>query len=88
MAVWKKPNVTIVDKTTMQNAIKAKAMTIGSAMTMGQLCDQGIGASGYVYVNTDYVECRILDHNPLLGLFLISVAGILYWYDPETDSFT
>jgi len=89
MQTWKKPNVVVYEKNMIAKAIKAKAYTVGQAMSLGELCDQGVGASGLVQLPDGTVaEAYVAAKNEVECFYTIIINGINRFWNWITDIFT
>jgi len=89
MQEWKKPSVVIYEKSMITKAIKAKAYTVGQAMSIGELCDQGVGASGVVQLPDGTVEMAyVAAFNEVEGIFTLIINGIKRFWNWLTEVFS
>ena len=89
MQEWKKPSVVIYEKSMITKAIKAKAYTVGQAMSIGELCDQGVGASGVVQLPDGTVEMAyVAAFNEVECIFTLIINGIKRFWNWLTEVFS
>lgn len=89
MELWKKPNIVIYNKTDISKLIKAKAYTVGEAMSIGELCDQGVGAVGVIQLPDGMiVEAYVAAKNEVEGFYTLIINGIKRFWNWLTGIFT
>lgn len=89
MDLWKKPNIVIYNKTDISKLIKAKAYTVGGAMSIGELCDQGVGAVGVIQLPDGMiVEAYVAAKNEAEGFYTLIINGIKRFWNWLTGIFT
>ena len=84
--MWSKPSYIELDRKTVMERINAKAWTVGDAMDYGDLCDQGVGATGVIQLPDGVIEEAVVESfNWILRIFKIRTkSGRTYHYDPQT----
>lgn len=89
MQTWKKPNIVVYEKSLIAKAIKAKAYTVGEAMSIGELCDQGVGATGLVQLpDGTVVEAYVSAVNEVDCFFTLIINGVKRFWNWLTEVFT
>ena len=89
MELWKKPNIVIYNKTDISRLIKAKAYTVGEAMSIGELCDQGVGAVGVIQLPDGMVvEAYVAAKNEVEGFYTLIINGVKRFWNWLTGIFT
>lgn len=88
MEMWKKPNITIYNQNNISDEIKAKAYTIGEAMEIGALCDQGVGSCGVIQLPSGVVtEAYVAFFNAIDEVFTIIANGIRWFWSRRLRKF-
>ena len=87
--MWKKPNYIEIDRNEVMKKVNARAWTVGQAMSYGALCDQGVGASGVIYLPEGiFAEAYVAAKNEITHICTFVVNGVKRFYNWVTGIFS
>ena len=89
MQNWKKPTIIKYEKSMITRTITAKAYSLNEAMTVGDLCAKGIGASGIVLMPNGLTEhAYVAAVNEVECFFTLVVNGVKRFWNWVTGVFS
>ena len=89
MEIWKKPTLVVYDKNVMARMIRANAYTVGEAMSIGALCDKGVGAVGVVQLPDGTVaEAYVAAIDAANGIATLIINGVKRFWNWLTGIFS
>ena len=89
MESWKKPNITVYNKTDISKLIKVRANSAEETMSIDELCAQGVGAVGVIQLPDGMiVEAYVAAKNEIEGFFTLIINGVRRFWNWITGVFT